>query len=50
MKSILIVEDNPTMVKALEDNFSFKGYGVCLHVTRFSAMRLDIHISFLQRT
>ncbi len=28
MKSILIVEDNPTMVKALEDNFTFKGYKV----------------------
>jgi len=28
MKSVLIIEDNPTMLRALEDNFSFKGYKV----------------------
>lgn len=30
MKSVLIIEDNPTMLHALEDNFSFKGYKVRL--------------------
>jgi DNA-binding response OmpR family regulator len=28
MKSVLIIEDNPTMVRALEDNFTAKGYRV----------------------
>ncbi len=28
MKNVLIVEDNPAMVRALEDNFKFKGYRV----------------------
>jgi DNA-binding response OmpR family regulator len=26
MKTVLIIEDNPTMVRALEDNFTMKGY------------------------
>jgi DNA-binding response OmpR family regulator len=26
VKSVLIIEDNPTMVRALEDNFTMKGY------------------------
>jgi DNA-binding response OmpR family regulator len=28
MKNLLIIEDNPTMVRALEDNFTMKGYKV----------------------
>ena len=28
MKTVLIIEDNPTMVRALEDNFTMKGYKV----------------------
>ena len=28
MKSVLIIEDNPTMRRGLEDNFEFKGYRV----------------------
>ncbi|MBN2019541.1 MAG: response regulator transcription factor [Sedimentisphaerales bacterium] len=28
MKTVLIIEDNPTMVRALEDNFTIKGYRV----------------------
>ena len=28
MRTVLIVEDNPTMVRALEDNFTMKGYRV----------------------
>ncbi len=28
MKTVLIIEDNPTMVRALEDNFTIKGYHV----------------------
>ncbi|MGA2677847.1 MAG: response regulator transcription factor [Sedimentisphaerales bacterium] len=28
MRTVLIVEDNPTMVRALEDNFTMKGYKV----------------------
>jgi len=28
MKSVLIIEDNPTMLRALEDNFEIKGYRV----------------------
>ena len=28
MKNVLIIEDNPTMVRALEDNFTIKGYKV----------------------
>jgi two-component system alkaline phosphatase synthesis response regulator PhoP len=28
MRTVLIVEDNPTMVRALEDNFTMKGYWV----------------------
>jgi two-component system alkaline phosphatase synthesis response regulator PhoP len=28
MRSVLIIEDNPTMVRALEDNFSYKGFSV----------------------
>jgi len=28
MKTVLIVEDNPTMVRALQDNFEFKGFTV----------------------
>ncbi|MGB7582278.1 MAG: response regulator transcription factor [Sedimentisphaerales bacterium] len=28
MRTVLIVEDNPTMVRALEDNFTIKGYKV----------------------
>jgi two-component system alkaline phosphatase synthesis response regulator PhoP len=28
MRTVLIVEDNPTMVRALEDNFTMKGYQV----------------------
>jgi two-component system alkaline phosphatase synthesis response regulator PhoP len=28
MKTVLIIEDNPTMVRALEDNFTAKGYRV----------------------
>jgi len=28
MKNVLIIEDNPTMVRALEDNFTAKGYRV----------------------
>jgi DNA-binding response OmpR family regulator len=28
MKTVLIIEDNPTMVRALEDNFTAKGYKV----------------------
>lgn len=28
MKTVLIVEDNPTMVRALKDNFTIKGYRV----------------------
>jgi DNA-binding response OmpR family regulator len=28
MKTVLIVEDNPTMVRALQDNFEFKGFKV----------------------
>jgi DNA-binding response OmpR family regulator len=28
MKTVLIIEDNPTMVRALEDNFTMKGYRV----------------------
>ncbi|RPJ50676.1 MAG: DNA-binding response regulator, partial [Methanobacteriota archaeon] len=28
MKTVLIIEDNPTMVRALEDNFTIKGYQV----------------------
>ena len=28
MKNVLIIEDNPTMVRALEDNFTMKGYHV----------------------
>jgi DNA-binding response OmpR family regulator len=28
MKTVLIVEDNPTMARALEDNFTMKGYQV----------------------
>jgi DNA-binding response OmpR family regulator len=28
MKTVLIIEDNPTMVRALQDNFTMKGYKV----------------------
>lgn len=28
MKSVLIIEDNPTMLRGLEDNFQLKGYSV----------------------
>ena len=28
MRNVLIIEDNPTMVRALEDNFTLKGYSV----------------------
>jgi DNA-binding response OmpR family regulator len=28
MKTVLIIEDNPTMVRALKDNFAIKGYRV----------------------
>jgi DNA-binding response OmpR family regulator len=28
MKSVLIIEDNPAMIRALEDNFSLKGFRV----------------------
>ena len=28
MKTVLVIEDNPTMVRALEDNFTAKGYRV----------------------
>ena len=28
MKSVLIIEDNPTMLRGLKDNFELKGYRV----------------------
>jgi DNA-binding response OmpR family regulator len=28
MKTVLVIEDNPTMVRALQDNFTMKGYKV----------------------